>query len=228
MHNRPDSQTGVGGDGPDELVNRLAALGLDVPTRLICEVELTRFDDVQRQKLLPLLWEYIFRHRDSNSPDQLAAVGSAIRKYIAIMPMEEMGRLAALLEPGHKSPLPIELEIEVAKMIYHNFEVHPPMTPDSQPELARLLWDMVQVYANPRLLLRDKHSAAALASIQSLVAMRSELAAEALHASARSPYRWFAEIVADSLDRLRERWSIKSPEAAAWLAALQKDVRVAV
>ncbi|OYV88041.1 MAG: hypothetical protein B7Z73_09300 [Planctomycetia bacterium 21-64-5] len=79
---------------------------------------------------------------------------------------------------------------------------------------------MVQAYANPRLLLRDKHSAAASLSIQAIVALRSELAARALHAAVASPYRWFTEIVADDLNRLHDRWSDKSPDAAAWLAAL--------
>ena len=80
----------------------------------------------------------------------LLALRAAIRKYIAIMPMEQMGELAALLETGHRSPLPIDLEIEVAKMVYRNFEVHPPVVADPQPELAQRFWDMVQAYINPR------------------------------------------------------------------------------
>ena len=211
---------------PAELVSQLASSGADVPVGLICEIELARFDAAERQKLLPLLWQYILRRRDSNSPETLAAVGAAIRKYVALMPMEDMGRLAVLLESGHKSALPIELEIEVAKMIYRNFEVHPPVEPNLHPELARPLWEMVQAYAHPRLLSRDKHSAAGLISIQALVAMRSEFASNAVHIAAASPYRWFAELVADQLDRLHDRWNATCPEAAAWLAALQKEMQV--
>lgn len=211
---------------PEELLNQLAASGADAPVSLICEIELTRFNAAERQRLLPLLWSYILRHRDSNSPETLAAVGAAIRKYIALMPIEEMGRLAVLLESGHKSALPIELEIEVAKMIYRNFEVHPPLELNPHPDLARLLWEMVQAYANPRLLSRDKHSAAALISIQALVAMRSEFASNAIHVAAASPYRWFAELVADQVDRLHDRWSATRPEAAAWLATSQKEMQV--
>jgi hypothetical protein len=211
---------------PAELLSQLASSGADVPVGLICEIELARFDAAERQNLLPLLWQYILRRRDSNSPETLAAVGAAIRKYIALMPMEDMGRLAELLESGHKSALPIELEIEVAKMIYRNFEVHPPVEPNLHPELARPLWEMVQAYAHPRLLLRDKHSAAALMAIQSLVAMRSEFASNAVHVAAASPYRWFAELVADQLDRLHDRWNATCPEAAAWLARLQKEMQV--
>jgi len=211
---------------PEELVDRLASCESDALAGLICEIELTRFNELDRQRLLPLLWEYILRHRDSNRPDTLAAVGAAIRKYVALMPMEEMGQLAILLESGHKSALPIELEIEVAKMIYRNFEVHPPLEPNSYPELARSLWEMVHAYANPRLLLRDKHSAAALIAIQALVAMRSEFASNAVQLASTNPYRWFAEVVADHLDRLHERWDETNPDAAAWLTTLQKVAQV--
>lgn len=210
---------------PEELLSQLASSDADVPIDLICEVELARFDAGERQKLLPLLWQYIVQHRDSNRPETLAAVGAAIRKYIAIMPMDDMGRLAVLLESGHKSALPIELEIEVAKMIYRNFEVHPPIEPNLHPELARPLWEMVQAYVHPRLLSRDKHSSAALAAVQAIVAMRSELASNAVHVAAASPYRWFSELVADQLDQLYDRWSAISPEATAWLAALQKEMQ---
>ena len=211
---------------PAELLSQLARSGADVPVGLICEIELTRFDAAERQTLLPLLWQYILRNRDSNSPETLAAVGAAIRKYIALMPMEDMGRLAVLLESGHRSVLPIELEIEVAKMIYRNFEVHPPREPNSHPDLARPLWEMAQAYANPRLLVRDKHSAAALMAIQALVAMRSDFALNAVHLAAATPYRWFSELVVDQLDRLHDRWNKSNPDIAVWLAAMRKDVEV--
>lgn len=211
---------------PDELLNELASFGVNAPVHLIYEIELTRFDANQRRRLLPLLWMYILRNRDDNRLETLTAAGAAIRKYIALMPMEDMGRLAVLLESGHKSVLPIELEIEIAKTIYRNFEVHPPREPNPHPELARPLWEMAQAYANPRLLMRDKHSAAALLAIQALVAMRSDFALNAVHLGAASPYRWFAELVADQLDRLHDRWNKSNPDIAVWLAALRKDVEV--
>ncbi|MGM0489213.1 MAG: hypothetical protein ACQESR_20935 [Planctomycetota bacterium] len=138
--------------------------------------------------------------------------------------MDRMGELAVLLESGHRSPLPIDLEIEVAKMIYRNFEVHPPADLDMQPKLAQRLWEMVQAYVNPRILLRGKHSAAASLAIEAIVSMRSSLALEAWQAATRCPYRWFAELVTDDLDDLHEKWSSKSPNAAAWLGDLRSHV----
>ena len=213
---------------PDELLVHLADAGANVPSSLICAVELARFDAAQRKVLLPLLWQYILCHRDSAVRGELVAVGAAIRKYIANIPMDHMGQLATLLESGHRSALPVELEIEVAKMIYRNFEVHPPLIPDPQPQLAQRLWEMVQAYTNPRILSQGKHSAVASLSIQAIVAMRSPLAEQAWQTAIACPYRWFAELVSDSLDRLGERWSTKSSDAAAWLAALQKSIAVHV
>jgi hypothetical protein len=213
---------------PDQLLIQLAATGSSAPCNLICEIELTRFDRTHREVLLPLLWEYILEHRNSNVREELVAVGAAVRKYVANMPMDQMGTLGVLLESGHRSQLPIELEIEVAKMIYRNFQTHPPLDPDPHPELAQRLWEMVQAYVNPRILIRDKHSAAALLAIVAIVAMRSALAEAAWQAAVGCPYRWFTELVSDDLDGLLATWSRKSPDAAAWLVALRGNTDVQV
>ena len=208
----------------EEILGQLTTAGANMPCSLLCQVELTRFDPTQREAVLPLLWQYILDHRNSNDRNELVAVGAAIRKYIAIMPMDRMGELAVLLETGHRSPLPIDLEIEVAKMIYRNFEVHPPVLADPHPELAKRFWEMVQAYINPRVLLRDKHSAATSLAIEAIVSMRSPLAEQAWQAAIACPFRWFAELVSDDLNDLHERWSSRSPDAAAWLRELRNNV----
>jgi hypothetical protein len=208
----------------DQLIRQLAEAGPDDNTSLLCAIELAHFVPSQHQVLLPLLWQYIVDHRNSNDRDELVGVAAAIRKYIAIMPMDRMGELAALLETGHRSPLPIDLEIEVAKMVYRNFEVHPPVVADLHPELARRLWEMVQAYIDSRILLRDKYSAAASLAIEAIVSMRSPLAEDAWRAAMACPYRWFAELVNDELDELHERWDSKNPDAATWLHELRINV----
>lgn len=208
----------------DQLLHRLTNAGANPPSSLICQAELTRFEPSRNEVLLPLLWQYILDHRNSNDRDELVAVGAAIRKYVAIMPMDRIGELAVLLESGYRSPLPIDLEIEVAKMIYRNFEVHPPAATDSQPELGERLWEMAKAYVNPRILLRDKHAAAASLAIGAIVAMRSSLALQAWQAAIQCPYGWFAELVNDDLDDLCERWSSNHPDAAAWLTEVRNRV----
>jgi len=187
-------------------------------------MELLHFDPSQREAILPVLWQYILAHRNSNTPETLIAVGAAIRKYVAIMPMDRMDELAVLLESGHRSPLPIDLEIEVAKMVYRNLEVHPPVVADPYPELAKRFWEMVQAYINPRVLLRDKHSAATSLAIEAIVSMRSPLAEQAWQAAIACPFRWFGELVSDNLDNLHEQWSSGSADAATWLRELRNNV----
>ena len=199
-----------------------------MPTRLLCAIELARFAPSEREVILPLLWRHILDHRNSNDRGELVGVAAAIRKYIAIMPMERMGELAALLETGHRSPLPVDLEIEVAKMVYRNFEVHPPVVADPQPQLAQRLWEMVQAYIDPRILLRDKYSAVTSLAIEAIVAMRSPLAEAAWRKAMACPYRWFAELVSDEIEELHERWHNKNADAAAWLDQLRNTVLAAV
>jgi hypothetical protein len=211
-----------------DLVAQLAAARGNVPARLLCAIELARFTPSERDVLLPLLWQYIVDHRNSNDREELVGVAAAIRKYIAIMPMERMGELATLLESGHRSPLPLDLELEVAKMVYRNFEVHPPVDADPQPELAERLWEMVEAYINPRVLVRDKCSAAASLAIEAIVAMRSPLAEIAWRKAMACPYRWFAELVCDDIDELQDRWQGKNADAARWLDQLRSAVLAAV
>ena len=211
---------------PDQLLRQMAHAGDNAPCSLLCTIELTRFDPAQRQALLPLLWQYILNHRNSNDSQALIAAGAAIRKYVAMMPMEQMGTLAVLLEPGHRAPMSIDLEIEMAKMVYRNFEVHPPRTADPHPDLAERFWEMVQAYINPRILLRDKYPAATSLAIVAIVAMRSPLAEQAWQAACACPYRWFAELVDDDLDELHQTWCGKSLEAATWLNDLRTKVGV--
>jgi hypothetical protein len=211
-----------------DLVAELARAGEDPPTALLCAVELARFAAAERDALLPLLWRYILNHRNSNGREELVGVAAAIRKYIAIMPMGQMNQLAALLESGHRSTLSLDLEIEVAKMVYRNFEVHPPLVADPHPELAQRLWEMVQEYTNTRILLRDKFSAAASLAIEAIVAMRSPLAETAWRKVMACPYRWFTELVCDEIDELHEGWQSKDADAAAWLEQLRSTVLAAV
>jgi hypothetical protein len=211
-----------------DLVAQLAAGRGNVPTRLLCAIEVARFTPSERDVLLPLLWQYIVDYRNSNDREELVGVAAALRKYIAIMPMERMGELAALLESGHRSPLPLDLEIEVAKMVYRNFEVHPSVDADPQPELAQRFWELVEAYINPRVLLRDKCSAAASLAIEAIVAMRSPLAETAWRKAMACPYRWFAELVCDDIDELQEAWQGKNADVARWLDQLRSTVLAAV
>lgn len=133
------------------------------------------------------------------------------------------GDLSVLLASGDHD-LPLELELEVAKMIYRNFEVYPPVEPDPHPELGSILWEIASAYVNPRVLIQGKHSAVASLAIEAIVAMRSSHALEAWRAAADCPRRWFGEIVTDDLGDLQKRWVEQGAAAADWLGRLREQV----
>lgn len=57
--------------------------------------------------------------------------------------------------------------------------------------------------------------------------MRSRLAKDAWETADSSPYRWFAELVSDDLEDLREQWCEKNAAAADWLRELRDSVAIA-
>lgn len=208
-----------------ELVGILKGGTEAVSPELVCEVEVARFDESQKAIVLPSLWDYIQKNKNSNDRDVLIGVGAAIRKYVALMSMGQIGQVAELLDPAQQAPLPIELELEVVKMIFRNFEALPPTRPNPVPVLGARLWEMVQSYGNPRILLRDKYSAVASLAIEAIVAMCSDYAIKAWRFALDSPFTWFGEMVSDDLDALQRSWMRSSPSAAKWLDDLRHQLK---
>lgn len=211
-------------DPAGKLLSKISSLGNRVIPQLICEAEFTKFSAEQRTRLLSLLWKYINDHRTSNNHGELIAVGSAIRKYIANMPLERVGDIAVLLAPANNEPLSLKSQIEVAKMIYRQFEANPPVHSNIHPELANCLLRMARAYTNPFVLLRDEYSAVASLSIEALVSMRSDDALSAWRLATESQYKWFGRMVTNNLSILQKRWSTRSDEAAKWLNNLKSQV----
>ncbi len=192
--------------------------------QLVCEAEFCKFSQTEQETLLGILWQYILDHRNSEDSMELVAAGSAIRKFAALMPMDRMEDLAVLIEPGYNTPPAIEVELELAKMVYRNYEVYPPAEPDQQSQLTIQLWRLAQDYLNPRFLLREKHSAVASLAIEALIAMRSSVAEAAWRAALECPYQWFGEMVSDHVATLRSCWSGRNDSAVAWLDELRSRV----
>jgi nitroreductase len=174
--------------------------------------------------LSSILWDYISTHRDDIRSDVLTAVGSAIRKYIAMLDVSRMNEIASLLEAGHRAPLSLELELEVVKMIYRKFEANPPAATDTEVALAARLWEMAQDYMRPRFILREKYATVASLAVEAIVALRGSEASDAVAAVLSSPFAWFREMVTDDLARLVGRWRQKNSNAADWCEAILRDV----
>jgi hypothetical protein len=72
---------------------------------LVCDAEALQLDQMQRDRLSSILWRYIVDNRDSQNTKILVAVGSAIRKYVAMLNLDRMGEISELLEAGHRAQL---------------------------------------------------------------------------------------------------------------------------
>ena len=182
---------------PLELLDQLRAttLGEEQRRRAVTECEFTEFDDVSIPELNHILREYIEAHRDSNDRRDLAAVGSAIRKYVATMHRDDLMSVAVLLDAGHRAPVPIDVELEVAKMVVRKLTANLPSSDDSAPELADRLMDVAEAYLSPRLLSREKYGAVALNSVLALLLLRSRHTPELLERVRSIKVIWFTQLL---------------------------------
>jgi hypothetical protein len=177
---------------PEDIIARIRAATGTSKASLICDVETFTFDARQREDVSAILWDYITTHRDSTNREILVAVGSAIRKHVAMLDVNRLEEIAPFLEAGHRAALPLSLELEIAKMIYRKFEANPPPQPDSQPLLMMRLMEMAQTYAAPRLILREKYATVAALSIAAIVSLRSSAAGDAIQVAIGSPFTFLA------------------------------------
>lgn len=212
---------------PESVLHELRDLTITDAHRreLIIQAELLRFGEEQKPELLSVLWNFINACRDSNEVDDLIAVGSTIRKYVANIETANIGSIATLLEPGHAGMPPLDVELEIVKMIYRSFEANPPAKPDAEPELAECVYEIATEYLRPRVFPHGKHATVAMLAVQALVAMLSKRASEALATVNELPqaHHWFREQLGRRLINLHQRWA-GAPEAVRNLSKLMVSV----
>lgn len=174
--------------------------------QLIFEAEQLRFEGASRRDLIDFLRRYIEENRDSNDREELIAVASAIRKCVAMIDVFDMGWVATLLETGHRAPVSVDVELEVAKMVFRKFSANPPAAPDPQRELAARLMEIAEAYLNPRILPRDRHATVAMLAIQSLLVMLSDLSDRVIERVNETPFRWFRQQLRRRMERVAIEW----------------------
>jgi len=186
--------------------------------KAILNAELIDFGPSETKELTPLLRLFIQKYRNSNVPADLLAVGSAIRTFVAVAPRDEAFDFAAeLLKAGSRLPLPIEIEIEISKMVVRKLTANPPHRQDQYPELASRLSELAKTYLNPRLLPREKHGAVALNAVLGIVLTRDPRASEIIEHVRAVGVAWFQQVVARqaailAADVHRRRGSEEYPE----------------
>jgi len=223
----------VPGRSPEEVIEILKGGNLSPEERrtLIVEAEVIDFGAGQVDELNSLLRSFIEHYRDSARPDDLVAVASAIRKYVSTMRMGDLASVAILLDAGHNGSAPLEIEVEVAKMLVRKLTANPPGTADPEPELADRLMEIARTYLSPRLLSRDKYGAVAMNAVLALLLLRSRHVAELIQILARLDVRWFRQLLGRRVQRTREAFQRRFPEGdteryLGCLNAMHRDVAV--
>jgi hypothetical protein len=218
MWEQPEMSMDTEGVDPD-LRSRLIVQSLERPDvdhekrrELVIEAETLPFRTEQLEVLVCLLRQFIEQNRNSNVPADLVAVGAAVRKFVAIAPIEEAFNAAAgLLASGERFALPIDLELEVCKMVVRKLTSNPAAARDHYPELALRLEDLVDTYAKPRLLTREKHGAIALNAMLGLVLTRSGHDSAVVDRARALGVGWFQTLLARRAERLRSDLKSRDP-----------------
>lgn len=151
---------------------------------------------------IQLLVSFIEKHRNTNSRKVLIAVGAAIRKVLLNIADEQLGLAAELMKSAGSLEVPIEVELEVAKMVVHRFRYAPNTSTEGLSELADLLLDNAKVYSKAKLVNREYYGATALNSVLSIVLMRHKEASALIEHVEAVSAGWFVELVKNRLRRI--------------------------
>ncbi len=186
----------------------------DERRRLILESEVLPFRGQQAAALAPLLRQFVERYRESNVPADQIAVGSAIRNYVATATIDDAFEAAASLLKAHsRNSISIDLEVEVTKMVVRKLTANPPADREQYSELARRLEELVDDYARPRLLSREKYGAVALNAVLGLVLTRSGRDTHVVETMRTLQVAWFQQLVGRRAGRLRADLVTRRPGA---------------
>ena len=179
--------------------------------RCIIEVEGLDLSSEQTAIVLPLLRRYIDEQRGSNDPADLVAVGSAIRAFVANANAgEALPHVASLLATGGRAGLPINLELELAKMVVRKLTARPPTEGGIYPDLSDRLLELAETYLNPRLLGREKYGATALNAVLGLVLARSGHGAAIIAKVRDLGPSWFQQLTVRRLEWLKAEFELRA------------------
>jgi hypothetical protein len=179
--------------------------------KTIAIAEVHAVDASESAELKPLLRTYVERFRDSKDPADLVAVGSAVRKYVALLDEDEIASIGFLLEAGHRAAVSPEIELEVAKMVLRKLSATLPEQADPYPELGERLMELARTYLNARLLPRPHLGATALNSVLGLVLLRSRYLAEVYGILSKLRLEWFKQQLARRAGKLFDDLSVRFP-----------------
>lgn len=168
--------------------------------------EVKPFRGAQRTRLLNALRTHIDEHRFVEDQDSLVTLCSAIRKYAMNMQESQFEHYANWLLPTETATLHHEAEMEFAKGICWRLEFESHAWPANYPHLTGTLFDLVDSYLTPRLILQKSYANTAMFGIIALHILEAAsgsggaLVARLHKKTVDSGVMWFSEMVSDDVD----------------------------
>lgn len=184
----------------------------------VLETEVFAFDANDVPQLHAALLQFIQTHRDSNDPEDQVAVASAVRKLIAEATAADLDSFAFLLESGSRAPVPLEVELEVAKMVVRKLTASPPLAAEFDSRLTDQLFDIACTYLNDRLLGREKYAAVTVNAVLALLLLHSLHLSEVIQRVGQLRTEWFKTMLKRRGTQVAREIHERDPEAAAQLA----------
>ena len=199
---------------------------------LIYEIELTSFNEKEKVIVSNCLWNYILENRFTKDDDETVAVGSAIRKYVAIMPIEKINSLEELLDDDEQL-LSDLIRIELIKSICRFFEVYVPQKIDQFSNLSKYLDEIIteySYYGKVHLIPNYEHCTVALLSIEGIMLMKSNVYAknviDSLQQINKIDYKWFISLVYSRVIDIQQHWKNKGlNESVDWINPYIKKIK---
>lgn len=214
------SQPDVAGElSSEEILRRLVTWAPKPEERrqLIIDAEVLDFAPHQLERLGVALTGFIgdYTDRGVNDPADRVAIGAAIRKYVATMGVDEVFSYASrLLEASPDTPVPLEIELEVTKMVVRKLMANPAERDEAFPDLADRLLELTRTYLNPRLLVRESYGAIALNAILGLVLLGSRHIVEVRRLLAELDVIWFKQTLARRVERVHRELNEMRPRVS--------------
>ena len=137
------------------------------------------------------------------SPADLVAAAAAVRAFVAVLRPEELGAVGHLLDAGTHASVPLEIELEAAKMTVRKLTAVA-AGPDSEPALGDRLTALIRKYLTADALSEPRRTAVALNSVLSLALLDSLHLDEVGALLKKLNVPWFKQLLGRRARQLRE------------------------
>lgn len=197
--------------GPEAILSGLRTETAPERVRLlVLHAEDVHFSETEREELAPLLLDFIEQNRDSNNRLDVIATASAIRRYVSVLRIEDLGKVIPLLRPRDGVTASPANQLEILKMLARTYEVHPPSRENPEPDLAKEVFRVAEAHLNPYVFEGEMHAAIALHACLALAGTASPEAHEVYSQVRDLPFVWFRKLVRRETQRMEKIWETKA------------------